>query len=247
MAIIDGTGRPDHLIGTPQADTISGLGGMDILEGRGGADVINGGGGNDIIEGEGGNDTLFGDNGSDAIGGGDGSDTVEGGAGGDFLRGMGGIDTLSYVSSVAGVIIFFGVNNIATASGGHATGDSGDGFENITGSDFDDFLFANNVANVLTGGDGDDQLFGLGGADTLLGGFGNDFLEGGTGADILNGSSHTLAAETGGDFISYASSPSGVTVDLGNSGTRPLGKADTPKATESRTSKASLAANSTMG
>ena len=78
-----------------------------------------------------------------------------GGASGDFLRGMAGIDTLSYASSGAGMVIFFGVNNIATASGGHATGDSGDGFENITGSAFDDFLFANAVANVLTGGDGD--------------------------------------------------------------------------------------------
>jgi len=116
------------------------------------------------------------------------------------------------------------VNTIAAAAGGHATGDSGDGFENITGSDFDDFLFANDVVNVLSGGGGDDQLYGLGGGDTLLGGAGNDFLEGGAGADILNGGSQTLLAVTGGDFIGYASSPAAVTVTLGNNGAETIGQ-----------------------
>jgi Ca2+-binding RTX toxin-like protein len=220
----NGTPGDDHLIGTPQANAISGLAGNDILEGRGGNDIIDGGSGNDLIEGEGGNDILKGGGGSDAIGGGDGNDTIEGGAGGDFLRGLGGIDTLSYASSPAGVTIFFGVNNIASASGGHATGDTGDGFENITGSAFADFLFANDIANVLAGGDGNDQLYGLGGADTLLGGAGSDLLEGGAGADTLDGGSQGGSSLFIADALSYVSSPAGVTVTLGDNGTETVGQ-----------------------
>jgi Ca2+-binding RTX toxin-like protein len=115
------------------------------------------------------------------------------------------------------------VNNIATASGGHATGDTGDGFENITGSAFDDFLFANDVANELRGRAGDDQLFGLGGADTLLGGAGDDFLEGGAGADTLNGGSQGGILFVA-DVLSYVSSPAAVTVTLGNNGAETIGQ-----------------------
>lgn len=60
--------------------------------------------------------------------------------------------------------------------------------------------------NIATGS-GDDILFGEGGNDSLNGGTGNDGLIGGAGADQLNGGS-------GFDFISYAESPSGVTVNL---------------------------------
>ena len=70
------------------------------------------------------------------------------------------------------------------------------GFENITGSFFDDTLMGNGVGNVLsglggddtlTGAGGDDFLFGDDGNDTLLGGAGDDELEGGLGDDSLTG------------------------------------------------------------
>ena len=71
-------------------------------------------------------------------------------------------------------------------------------------------------ADTLNGGAGDDSLSGLAGNDTLNGGEGDDVLEGGPGADTLNGG-------VGVDTASYASSASGVSVNLetgkqGNSG-----------------------------
>ena len=48
------------------------------------------------------------------------------------------------------------------------------GFENLTGSDFNDTLTGNAGANVLNGGAGDDRLTGSGGADGQTGGGGAD-------------------------------------------------------------------------
>jgi Ca2+-binding RTX toxin-like protein len=61
-----------------------------------------------------------------------------------------------------------------------------------------------NTNDTLTGGAGNDILIGGGGNDTIEGGAGNDNLDGGAGT---------------GDTVSYASSDSGVTVDLGTQAT----------------------------
>jgi Ca2+-binding RTX toxin-like protein len=53
----------------------------------------------------------------------------------------------------------------------------------IIGSDFNDSLTGNSVANVLSGGKGDDTLFGNDGNDTLIGGLGKDTMNGGAGSD----------------------------------------------------------------
>ena len=76
--------------------------------------------------------------------------------------------------------------------------DSISGFENLTGSRYDDMLTGNSSANVIKGGSGDDILDGNGGADTL---------EGGPGADTFTGNNQD-------DFLSYEGSSSGVRVDL---------------------------------
>ena len=54
-------------------------------------------------------------------------------------------DTLSYAGSDDWVRVTLGVNAAAevTASRGHASGDTPSGFENITGSAFDDDLTGN--------------------------------------------------------------------------------------------------------
>ncbi|MDR6286325.1 Ca2+-binding RTX toxin-like protein [Methylopila jiangsuensis] len=52
------------------------------------------------------------------------------------------------------------------------------GVENVTGTDFGDWIGGDDGANRLLGG---------GGNDRLLGGRGNDYLEGGAGADTLEG------------------------------------------------------------
>ena len=77
----------------------------------------------------------------------------------------------------------------ATASGGHAAGDTLTDIENLIGSAHGDTLTGNANDNTLEGGAGDDTLIGGAGADTLDGG-----------ADI--------------DTASYIGSGAGVTVNL---------------------------------
>ncbi len=62
-------------------------------------------------------------------------------------------------------------------------------------------------ADNLFGGDGNDLLVGNAGGDTLTGGLGDDALIGGAGADVLNGGD-------GSDWAVYASSASGVQINL---------------------------------
>ena len=155
---------------------------------------------------------LMGLAGDDEITGADGADTVEGGAGADELDGDNGnetgqtratADVLSYAGSDAAVTV-----NLATASasGGHATGDTiatfevtipapaddedaeateidVSTFEYVTGSMHDDSLTGDHRANHLTGGGGDDSLRGGAGMDLLIGGPGADMLDGGEDED----------------------------------------------------------------
>ncbi len=133
-------------------------------------------------------DTLTGSFAANAISGGAGDDTIEGHGGADTLDGGTGTDTVSYAHSGAAVTVDL---RLATAqvSGGDASGDILANFENVAGSDFDDWLTGTAGANVLTGGGGNDVLAGLGGADILDGGAGSD-------------------------TASYAASSAGVTVNL---------------------------------
>ena len=155
---------------------------------------------------------LMGLAGDDEITGGAGADTVEGGAGADELDGDNGnetgqtratADVLSYAGSDAAVTV-----NLATASasGGHATGDTiatfevtipapaddedaeateidVSTFEYVTGSMYDDSLTGDHRNNHLTGGGGDDSLRGGAGMDLLIGGPGADMLDGGEDED----------------------------------------------------------------
>ena len=130
------------------------------------------------------NDIVTGNNADNLIGG---------GAGGrDILYGGGGVDTATYAESATGV----SVDLFVFGSGVSTDGDVLLGFENLTGSAFDDKLDGSLESNVLSGlagndvlnGDwGDDTLLGGLGADTLDGGWGDDRLDGGAGADRLTG------------------------------------------------------------
>lgn len=141
---------------------------------------------------------------------------IEGGGGDDMLNGGAGNDTLSYASSPKRVRIDLAEND---AVGGHATGDTITGFENVIGTAYDDVLTGSNVANALTGGDGDDELVGGDGGDMLSGGAGEDSLEGGVGDDTLEGGAGADELdggddETGANTLSYAGSDAGVAVNL---------------------------------
>ena len=56
--------------------------------------------------------------------------------------------------------------------GGNAAGDTLFEIENLIGSNFNDSLTGDGLANVLNGGNGNDILRGGGGADVLIGGAG---------------------------------------------------------------------------
>ncbi len=165
-----------------------------------------------------GNDTLRGGAGADTLLGGEGDDFLEGGAGGDVIDGGDGTDWASYESSDAAVTVSLDAAQSPNqtggieADGGHATGDSLTGIENLRGSDFDDLLEGDGGVNIIEGGDGDDVLYGhLGddtieggtGADTIDGGWNNDTLDGGEGADLIFGGrgDDTLTGGDGNDDL----------------------------------------------
>ena len=149
-----------------------------------------------VINGTANNESILGTAVNDTILGGGGQNFINGGPGGDLLDSGASIgDTVSYSGSSAGVNVNVDIN---TASGGDAAGDTISGFENISGSAFDDTLAAAGGNNILSGGSGNDVLFGGGGNDFLIGDDGDDFIgefaanagsdgvyDGGAGADTL--------------------------------------------------------------
>ncbi|MBU1211300.1 MAG: matrixin family metalloprotease [Alphaproteobacteria bacterium] len=83
--------------------------------------------------------------------------------------------------------------------------------ENASGGSAGDFIYGNNVRNVIIGNDGDDFVVGFGGNDRLSGNAGNDVLRGDDGKDVLlghggndrliGGRDHDVAAGAGGDDV----------------------------------------------
>ena len=72
-----------------------------------------------------------------------------------------------------------------TYSGGHATGDTLTGIENITGSDFGDTLVGDAGDNVLTGGKGNDFFSILANFNINNDVAGQDVYDGGEGTDTF--------------------------------------------------------------
>jgi Ca2+-binding RTX toxin-like protein len=163
--------------------------------------VLHGGAGGDVLVGSAGR------------GGADGDDVLYGGAGADLLYGDIGIDIASYYLSSIGVSV-----DLATGvgHGGDAEGDTLFLIENLSGSQGDDHLTGDALANTLQGWKGNDEIFGAGGNDTVEGGDGNDNLSGDIGADVLRGGAGAdqLNGGEGSDTVSYYLSSIGVTVDL---------------------------------
>ncbi len=168
------------------ADHITTINVIDAIEGSNSAETLTGTSGDDLI---------FGLNGNDVITGGGGNDLIVGGVGADNMDGGTGVNTLSYMTSSAGVNVDLGTGAV---SGGDAAGDTIANFANLTGS---------NSADILTGDGGDNVLLGLNGNDTITGGAGTDTIEGGAGSDTLSGGNDV-------DTLSYASSNAGVAVNL---------------------------------
>ncbi len=136
----------------------------------------------DVLTGDAGNNRINGRDGNDVIMGGDGDDHLIGGAGMDSIDGGNGVDTASYEFAGSGV----SVNLFTGGYGGRAGGDTYRSIENVLGSDHDDIITGDFLANRISGGLGDDVLNGDGGNDQLVGGAGADSLDGGNGVDTAN-------------------------------------------------------------
>jgi Ca2+-binding RTX toxin-like protein len=203
--IINGTSSNNVLNGTAGINIIDGLAGNDTFAGLGGADQLIGGAGTDtatyIASSAGVNVSLMTSLGSggDAEGdtlstienltGSNQNDTLEGNGGNNVLAGGLGIDTVSYEHALAGVTV-----KLATTSSQNTLGAGTDtltGFENVTGSSFNDTLTGTTANNVLIGLAGNDTLNGGVGADTMFGGTGNDTYVVDNIGDVVD--------ETGGD------------------------------------------------
>ena len=174
----------------------------NVLIGNSGNNVLIGGAGADTLDGGGGTDTASyiasasgvavslatgGGAGGDAEGdhlfnienliGSNYDDTLEGNAGNNKLVGGLGTDTVSYADATSGANGVGVTVNLALTSAQNtvrAGTDTLSGFENLTGSQFNDTLIGSGGVNVLMGLGGNDLLNGGAGADHMYGGTGND-------------------------------------------------------------------------
>ena len=129
-----------------------------------------------------GNDILIGDGNSNSLTGGAGEDVLEGmGGSADSLDGGDGSDTASYAHAGAGVI----ASLLDGLRGGDSIGDTYTSIENLTGSNYIDFLYGDNTPNTITGGLDNDTINGFGGADIINANQGRDTARGGDGNDTF--------------------------------------------------------------
>ncbi|TCU21826.1 putative secreted protein (type I secretion substrate) [Rhizobium azibense] len=135
------------------------------LNGTSGNDAVSGNGSDNTMIGYAGNDTMTGAGGNDDAHGGAGDDLIDGGDGNDFLLGGVGLDTLTYASATAAVTVSLATTTAQNTSG--AGTDTVLGFENLTGSAYNDTLTGDGSSNVIQGGVGNDTMDGAGGIDTL--------------------------------------------------------------------------------
>ncbi len=207
-AAINGTGNALD-------NVITGNTGANILAGQGGADTLTGGAGIDtatyaasvsavdvsLMTGACHGGDAEGDiiSGFENLTGSAGGDTLEGDTGNNVLTAGAGTDTLTYEHAVAGVTASLASGRPQNTGGSGS--DTVSGFENLTGSAFNDTLTGTSAANVLIG---------LDGADTLNGGGGADYMAGGEGADtyVVDNAGDVADESSGGGIDTVQSSVS---------------------------------------
>ncbi len=174
-------------------DTIYGTAADDVVTLYGGNDFFN-----DI---DGGNDWVYdtssqygGWSGSDVISTGLGNDTVVSSLdsansiydyGGQGYYGGLGNDTLNFQPNQTGVYVRLDLNYAENNITGERT--QVVGFENVTGSGYNDWIYGDSAVNDLKGSGGNDYMSGGGNYDFLDGGEGNDQVFGGDGNDLVQG------------------------------------------------------------
>jgi serralysin len=188
--------------GNGLANVIMGNEGGNVLAGLGGADTLVGGGGRDFASYAASDAAVSVSLTTGAVAGGHASgdvlgeiENVTGSAFDDVLEGDGGAnvlvggangpggDTVTYANASAGVVVALSKTTAQNTLG--AGTDKLSGFENLTGSGFDDALTGSAGANILEGGAGNDVLNGGKGNDRICGGQGSDRLTGGAGEDTF--------------------------------------------------------------
>jgi len=95
------------------------------------------------------------------------ANTISGNVGNNLLDGGAGTnDTVSYAYSTAAVTVNL---SLTAAQGTRGAGtDTLSNFENLTGSNYNDYLIGNNTANRIDGGTGADTMYGGGGNDIYV-------------------------------------------------------------------------------
>ena len=241
--VLYGQDGDDHLIGAGGHDTLEGGAGADTIDGGDGIDVarydssqsgvtvnlvtgtgVGGDAEGDVltgieqIAGSAYDDVLTGDAGTNLLAGYGGNDTLIGGAGADHFDGGTGVDIVSYAGAGVGVSV-----NLMTGAtvGGDSVGDTFVSIESIVGTDHNDVLSGDGVANTIWGGIGNDGLYGEAGNDTLFGGNGDDTVFGQEGDDVLHGGAGAdiLDGGVGIDHAWYVDSSVGVSVNLSTGAT----------------------------
>jgi Ca2+-binding RTX toxin-like protein len=160
----------------------------------------------------GGNDTVSGSAAANVIDGGAGNDVIDGGAGNDTLVGGDGTDTVTFASSGSAVAANLGTGTSTSSSAGT---DALSGFENLTGSAYNDTLTGDAGNNVIDGGAGNDVIAGGAGDDTLIGGAGTDTVDytNASGGVNVNLAAGTAAGADGNDTISSMENATGSSFD----------------------------------
>ena len=169
----------DKLHGGLGDDDLSGGDGKDRLYGDDGDDDVTGGSGDDSLYGGKGNDYLYAGTGNDSVDGGIGDDLIVGGdgLGNDQYKGGAGSDTVSYTGALSGITVNLLKGFAKSSSNGDSSRigtDKLSNIENVIGSNHDDTLIGNALANKVNGGEGDDLIIGGMGNDLLIGGLGDD-------------------------------------------------------------------------
>jgi len=253
IEIIIGSNNDDYITGTDGDNTLYGKGGNDTLFGSLGNDIIYGGDavidtGNDTVgyvnatgsvtvnlaagagfgsaTGADGNDTLYG---IENVIGSNYADTIYSDSNANFIDGGAGSDTISYTGSGAGVTLMLnGASNSSAGIGGLAAGDILVNVENLIGSNFNDYIYADSNVNTIDGNGGADIVdysnsasavtvsldgtAGVGGyatgdvlanVENLTGSSFNDILTGNAGNNTLSGGSgnDTLVGGTGTNLL----------------------------------------------
>lgn len=197
---LNGDAGDDQLTGSLLSDRMFGGAGNDILSGENGSDLLDGGADNDTLIGGAGDDQMAGGAGNDEyfFGSFAGSlldpQIINLGTDGIIEAAGGGIDTLNFSALAFKVSVDLSIRTNQTVSRDAQSRShlalalrEPDQFENVIGTDFDDVLLGNALANLLRGGAGNDLLRGRDGNDDLNGDDGDDILCGEGGTDSFDG------------------------------------------------------------